>query len=244
MLSARTAKSNRKIALPFLDVVGQQELEHIHRLIQKHRRLGKVADILRDSRVLARQLAKLRYKMRIRQKANIEDEIGLRRHAVLEPEAIRRDSKVSVVLLALKLRADVRAQVVHSELRRVEHDISDVADGVQTLPLSAYRLNHRIGAAHGMRPPGLREASYQRILARLEIENPCGQHPANLFEDRRELVQPHALADIHDQGGALDLRRLPHQVRKARHQFQRQVVYRVEAEVFKGLQRRELSRTR
>src|SRR5580704_3149643 len=38
MLPARTSKRHRQIALALLDVVRQQKLQHIHRLIQKLRR--------------------------------------------------------------------------------------------------------------------------------------------------------------------------------------------------------------
>ena len=87
VLSARTSKRNRKITLAFFDVMRQQKLEHIGRLLQKLRRLRKIPHILRHLRMLARQLPELRNKVRIRQKPHIEHHIRIRRHTILESEA-------------------------------------------------------------------------------------------------------------------------------------------------------------
>src|SRR3984893_1009152 len=103
MLSSRTSKTHRQITFPLFDVVRQKKLQHIRRLIQKLLRLRELTHILGHLRILPRQLAKLRHKMRIRQKAHIEHEIRFRWHAVLESRTIGRDHQTLIALLTFKL---------------------------------------------------------------------------------------------------------------------------------------------
>ena len=92
-----------------------------------------------------------------------------------------------------------------------------------------------------MRTPGFGKAAQQRGIGRLEKKDLGRQHFAQLAQQRRKLVQSLPLANINHQGGSLDLRRLADQVRKCRQQIQRQIVYGIEAEIFKGLESRGLA---
>src|SRR5882757_6175902 len=125
---------------------------------------------------------------------------------------------------------------MHVELRRIEQDIGDVANWVQTLTLSPDRLDDHLAATKRMWPPRLREAPHQHILVRLQKDHPCRQYSPDLLQNRRKLVEPYALAHIDHQRGPLVLRRLPDKVRKARHKIERQVVNGVVPQIFKRLQ--------
>jgi len=91
MLPTSTSKRHRQVALPLLDVVRQEKLQHLRSLIQELFRLRKLQHVLRHPGIFSRQLAKLRDKMRIRQKAHVEYKIRLRRDTILETEAVGRD---------------------------------------------------------------------------------------------------------------------------------------------------------
>src|SRR6185437_16855771 len=150
-----------------LDIVRQKKFQHVCRLIEKLRGLGKLPDILCYLRVLPGQFAELRYKMRVRQKPNVEHEVCLRRNAVLETKTGRGDRQVLIALLPLELRVDMGSKFMNVELRRIEHDVRHIANRVQSLPLGADRLDHGIRTPHRMRPPRLGKTSDQSILARL-----------------------------------------------------------------------------
>src|ERR1700760_306256 len=82
VLPARTSKRHCQVALSFFDVVGQQEFQKLFSFIQKLLRLWKLQHILRNVWVFSGQLAKLRHKMGIRQKAHVEYQIRLCGHTI------------------------------------------------------------------------------------------------------------------------------------------------------------------
>src|SRR5271168_1896158 len=131
---------------------------------------------------------------------------------------------------------------MHIELRRIQHDVCNVTDRIEPLPLRANRLHHRIASSHRMRPPRLREALYQRLFTRLQKHHARRQHLADVLQDRRKLIQPHPLTHINNKRRTFDLCGLPHQVRESRHQLKRQIIDRVIPKVLERLQRRQLSR--
>src|ERR1035437_6123810 len=133
---------------------------------------------------------------------------------------------------------------MHIELRRIQHNVRDIPHGIQPLSFRPNPLNHRLTAAHRVRPARLREAAHQCLFAGLQEDHPRRKHLAHLLQNRRKAIQPHALANIHHQGRELDLDRLADQVGKPRNQFQRQIVDRVVAQVLKRLQSRQLPRAR
>ena len=93
-----------------------------------------------------------------------------------------------------------------------------------------------------MRPTGLAETPHQHRVGGLE-ENDLGRnHPPDRFQDRRQLFQLGAFADIHDQRGAANFARLHRQFGKLRDQFDGKIVDAVVAEIFEGLQHRGLPR--
>src|ERR1017187_4974315 len=241
VLPAGASERHRQIALPFLNVMRQQKLQHVRHLVQKLLRLRKLEDVLRHFGIPPGQFAERRHKVRVGQKAHVEHQVGLCRNAVLEAEADRRNGQVARARASLKLRQNVRAQLVYVELRRVQHHVGDVADGVEPLAFGAYALRHGL-AAHRVRPPRLGKPAHQRLFVRLQEYHAGRKRLSHLLQNRRKAVQPRRLAHIHHQRRARNLGRLPHQVGKAWNQFQRQVVHRVVAEVIKRLQRRQLPR--
>src|SRR5215471_13304783 len=94
-----------------------------------------------------------------------------------------------------------------------------------------------------MRPPRLAEAPQQRVIRGLKKNHRGIELLLERADDHRQFAQLLTLADIGNQGGLFYLRRLLHQIGKARNQADRQVVYTVIAQIFKSLQRGGLPRS-
>ena len=73
--------------------------------------------------------------MRIGQEAHVEDHVGVERHAVLEAEAQAGDQQPLGLLLVAEALLDVRAQLMHVEVRGVDERVGNVADGIEQLAL-------------------------------------------------------------------------------------------------------------
>ena len=85
--AAGAADRDRQVALPFRDVVRQDEaqvlLQPVHELAGRRVALHELG----DRPVAAGPPPQRRHEMRIRQAAHVEHEVGVDRHAVLEAEA-------------------------------------------------------------------------------------------------------------------------------------------------------------
>ena len=89
---------------------------------------GKRANVFGDPRVASGQRAELGHEMRIGQEADIEHQVGIVGHAVLESEADAGDQNVFLGRLFLEALGQVRAQFVHVEFRSVDDQVGNGAD--------------------------------------------------------------------------------------------------------------------
>ena len=140
VLASGAAEGDGEVALPFLDVMRQQEQEHLGDAVEEFLRLGKVADVGGDLGMPAGELAELGDEVGIGQEAHVEDEVGFERDAVLVAEADRRDEQATSGAFALELGLQVGAQLVDVEVGGVESDVGDVADRIEQ---GAFRLDER-----------------------------------------------------------------------------------------------------
>ena len=129
MLSTGASESDRKITFSFVDVMRQQIDEKIGNARDELSGLGKGTDIFGDLRIAARQRTKLGNEVRIGEKANIENEIGVFRNSLAKPEADGGYKNAFFRRLFVKTLVDVRTQLVHIELRRVDDEVGITADG-------------------------------------------------------------------------------------------------------------------
>src|ERR1700683_1618652 len=100
MLTTGAAKRQSEVALAFVDVVRQQKQQQIRHAIEKFPRLREADDVVLDLRVFSSQIPEFRNEVWIRQESDIEDQIGIERHAPFVSEADRRDEQVLAVVLA------------------------------------------------------------------------------------------------------------------------------------------------
>src|SRR5260370_37698235 len=90
VLAAGTAEGDGQIALAFMDIVRQEVDEEIGDARNELAGLRERANIFRDAGIASRQGAKFRDKVRVRQEAHIEDQVGVLRNALAESEAHAR----------------------------------------------------------------------------------------------------------------------------------------------------------
>ncbi len=140
MLAAGAAEGYGEIALALVDVVREQELEHVRCFVEELLCLGELTNILRDLGVAAGELAELGDEVRVGEEAHVEDEVRVCRDAVLEAEAGGGDGEAPGASFALELRVDVGAEFMNIEAGGVQDDVGDVADGVEALAFSAYAV--------------------------------------------------------------------------------------------------------
>src|SRR5437762_6301805 len=102
MLPPGAAESNRQIAFAFMDVMRQQIHQKIGDALNKFGRLRKRANVFCDLGMASGERAKFGNKMRVGQETHVEDQIGVIRHAMLEPKADAGYQNVCALLLLLK----------------------------------------------------------------------------------------------------------------------------------------------
>src|SRR5579864_7541158 len=112
MLSPGASESDGQVALAFANIVRHQVHQQVRDAIDEFLGLWKLPDICRDFGVPSRQRAELRYEMWIGQKADVEDQVGVVGHAILEAKTDARNQNALAAGSFLKLVEDVCAQLV------------------------------------------------------------------------------------------------------------------------------------
>ena len=125
------------------------------------RRLRERTNVLGDARIASCQRPKLGDEMRIGQEAYIEDQIGVLRNSLTESEAHAGNQNAFFRGLFLKTLGDVSAKFVHVELRSVDDEIGDRANGAQVTAFGFEGGLHRRICAQRMRAAGLAETAQQ-----------------------------------------------------------------------------------
>src|SRR5215470_17817771 len=237
VLSPGATERDRQITLPFPDIVRQKVHQQLRDAIDELLRLGEGTDVLGYPRMPPGQRAELRHKMRIRQKPDVEDQVGILRYSMFETKAYARYEYVLVRCLMFELFRYMRAQLVHVELRRVDHEISNGPDRPQMFAFLLQRGFHWGLRAQWMGPASLAEAPKQGCVRRLKVHDLGGQHLFDGLQDVGQLIEFAAFPDVNDKSGPPDFGRLHGQFGKAGDQFDRKIIDTVVAQVLKGLER-------
>src|SRR5581483_3904085 len=96
MLPTRAAERDRQIALTLLDVVRQEINQKLRNARDELLRLRKRADVLGDPGVASGKRPEFRDKMRVRQEADVENEVCIFGHAMAKAEADAGDEDVLI----------------------------------------------------------------------------------------------------------------------------------------------------
>ena len=198
----------------------------------------------RDHRlVLARQRRQVGHEEGVGQEAHVEHDVGLGRDAVLEAERQQRDRQVALAAPVALL--DERPQHVHGERARVDQRV-----GLLRRPASVCR-SAAMPARMSVSDSGCRRRVSEKRRMRISSEAsrnststvcPALRRSAKIDWPLRRGTRRPARRCPARPGRCRA--RLARQLDELRHQRQRQVVDRVEAEVLEGAQRRRLARAR
>jgi len=237
MLSTSTAEADGQVALSLVNVVRQQIDQEFGDAADEFLGLRKRADVFGDARVASGEGPKFGNEMGIRQEADVEHQIGIFRHAVLEPEAHARNQHL--LLRAggvLELVGEVSAQFVDVELRGIDDKISEPTDSAQMAALGGEGGADGGAGSERMGATRFAEAAEQDGIASLEKNDARGDEALDGLQDGGEFFELRAFAHVDDQGGARNLARSQRDLGKAGDQFDGQVVDAIISEVFEGLE--------
>src|SRR5687768_8646007 len=171
MATPGTAEGHREIALP-LALVARQDLgEHGFDVAEQLLRLWRLKHESRNLRGQPRVWFELRNEVRVRQISEIEDEVGVHRKAVLEPE--RNDSRDHSRRTAAS--RDVVDQgptkLVDRQPRRVDHVTRSRLERAHALAFAANAVDDVSPRRERMSTTRLAEASDQRVVARVQEQD-------------------------------------------------------------------------
>ena len=139
-------------------------------------------------------------------------------------------------LLLVKALGDVGPELVNIEPGGIDHQVRHGADVAKMLALGRQRdFDRRVVPSGCGRRVSLKRRSRMDSAASRKITF-VGSMRLTEFTIAGSDFQLRAFANVHDQGGAADLGGLPHQFRKSRNQFDRQVVHAVVAEVLESFE--------
>ena len=143
--------------------------------------------------------------MRVGQKADIEDQVGLFGHTVAEAEAHARNQNAFLRRLLAETLRDVGAQFVHIELGGVDNDVGQRANACEMTAFGFERsIDWRVRTQR-MRPARLAEAAQQHGVGSFQESDLGRNHAPHCFQNARKLLELRAFAHIHHQRGAADL---------------------------------------
>src|SRR5579872_4116907 len=111
MLAAGAAEANREVTLSLADVVWHQVHQQLRDAVDELASLRKLPDVGCNPRVPPGQRAKLRNEVRIRKEADVEHQVGIGGHSVLEAKTHAGNQNALIVGSGLELVEDVTAQL-------------------------------------------------------------------------------------------------------------------------------------
>src|ERR1035438_1009477 len=242
MLAAGTAEGDRQVTLSFANVMRQQVDQQVCDPGHKFRRLRKRTDVLCHAGVLPVQVLEPWNVVGIRQKPDVKHQVAIRRHSIAKSEAGDVDLNGRLIALPAETLTDKIAQLVDGEPGGIDDQVRHGANRRQLRALALDAAGDGFARAQRVRPPRLAEAADDGVVVRLQKDEPRGYRFLDAGEDLGKRLQPGALANIHHQGCRLNARIVARQLSELRDQCHRQVVYRVKAQIFQGLQHGTLAR--
>ena len=140
---------------------------------------------------------------RVLHEADVEDEVGLERHAVLEAEADELERELVGPDIGRQGSEESLAQLAQRQVGGVEDDVGVGADGVEPAALLGDRVGDAALVPERMAVAGLAEAADQDVVARLEEDHPGPDATAlERAAHRRKRERRVAGSDVEDDGHA------------------------------------------
>ena len=227
MAAAGTADADNEIALPFLDVSGEQKRQQRRELVQESVRLPGREDVLPHALIEAGASAQFRDVVRIRQKTCVQHDIRVYRDAVLVAEG---DNVYRYRLLFLSVGKELvkpSLKLTERQIARVDDIVRPLLDGVEQFLLVLDDCGQiRPFRGERMAAARLLVALDDRLDARLNEEYPVSAADlVDIVERLEQLVEISHRADVRHQRHALVApARGDAQLGKLRHERDRHVI--------------------
>jgi hypothetical protein len=135
MAAARAADRNRQMGLALADEARQQKIDETVQLAFERLRFGDGVKKRDDFRMAAVERLQLRHVIRVRQEADVEDEIGVQWNAVLETERDHRNRHRICIRRTSHSVAEFFFKGGERERRCVDDDVRRIAHRLQLLAL-------------------------------------------------------------------------------------------------------------
>ena len=203
---------------------------------QELARLREGTDVTGDALVFSGKGAKALHKVRIGQKANVENQVGVRRNTIAESEAHHRDHQ-GIAAWVLKAVDDELAEFMHVEFCGVDHHVREAPDGRHAAAFLVNAICDRTAVGQGMGTARFAEAADQRVVARLAEEQGDGMLAAQPAIHLRQIFDLFALTSVDQKRGALDFSASAFvQLAEGRNERDGKIVHAVEAKVLEGIE--------
>src|SRR2546428_7532098 len=158
----------RSTLFPYTTLFRSQELEKVLEVLEELPALRVAKDELPDPRVASVERPEARDEVRVRQEAHVEDEVGVERDAVLEPERHERGGEACPRPRCHVVLDQELLELVDGERRGVDDPVGDLAQVRHRLALGANALEDVALCRHPVAAAALAVAPDERLLARLE----------------------------------------------------------------------------
>src|SRR5205807_1841097 len=180
MTPSRAPEGDRQITFALADVMGNQISQQTLEAPEEFTRLGEGSDIAGHFGIASRKLAQPGNKMRIGQKAHIENQVRVGRQTVPISEA-HQGNHQRPFASALKPIDDELPQFMDIKPRRVDDDVSQFSNWRHQTALMAQDFAHRPIVTQRMGASRFAEAAQQRLVRGFDEYQTCGHLAANLF---------------------------------------------------------------
>ncbi len=236
VLAAGAAEADGEIALALLDVVRQEIGEHLGDARKEFLSLRKAADVPGDARMLAGEGFEFRDVIWIREKTNIEDEVGILLDSVAEAEAGDVNADAGFAAGNRELLFDERPEFVDVELRRVDGDGGECADLFELVAFGLNILDDRTALTERMRAARFREATNEGSVVGFEEDQLGGHLSGNFTIKRGEAIKRLPPANINHQRGLADIGGVPGELGKFRKEIEGKIIYGIEAHILEAFE--------
>src|SRR6476661_8253808 len=205
VLATRAADGDRDVAAALADVAVDHRVEQAAGPAQELVGALLPHDELADRRVPSGQGPQLGDPVRVGQEAHVEDDVGIERQAVLEPERHDGDAQLDAAV-AREERGQLGAQLVHVEARAVDDDVGGRAQVEEQLALALDAVEEPAVTLQRVRAADALETPHEGLVGRVEEHEAGSLAPgAGRPDGVRELGEPPPGADVDDDGDLLQV---------------------------------------
>src|SRR4051794_18483034 len=171
VIATRATDPDGQPGLALRDVRRDRERQELLEELEEPRRDGLAEDECADLVGESGQWAQIRVVEGVLHESDVEDEVGLEGHAVLEAEADELERELVGADVRGQLREEPLTQLPERELGRVENDVRFGTHGFEPTPFLGDRIGDAPGLAERVAMAGLAEPADEDIVARLEEDD-------------------------------------------------------------------------